>query len=163
MQELELAGGGSGRVVGVNGIAITECAIASERIRLTMTSPFAWTGKPVVVFRRAVAGRKYRVVVNGADLGAYEEKATPREYWFPLQWPSKTAWRLGRIPLIVLGATKRIRALVSNTADKYKAPINTKDGAPLSEMPGWNMTGCTPGLIPGTRADRQPDRQRQGR
>ena len=64
----------SGRAVGVNGIDITECDIAGERIRLSVTSPFAWTRKPVVVFRGAAADRKYRVVVNGADLGAYEEK-----------------------------------------------------------------------------------------
>ena len=31
--------------------------------------------RSVVVFRGAVADRKYRVDVNGADLGAYEEKS----------------------------------------------------------------------------------------
>jgi hypothetical protein len=65
----------SGRAIGVNGIDIKACDITGERIHLTMTSPFAWTRKPVVVFRGAVADRKYRVDVNGADLGAYSEKS----------------------------------------------------------------------------------------
>jgi hypothetical protein len=55
--------------VGVNGIDIAECEIESGRIRLTMTSPFAWARKPLVVFRGA--DRQYRVVVNGEDLGAF--------------------------------------------------------------------------------------------
>ena len=46
----------SRRAVGVNGIDIPECDIAGERIRLTMTSPFAWTRKPVVVFRGVGGG-----------------------------------------------------------------------------------------------------------
>src|SRR5450432_727401 len=65
----------SGRAIGVNGIDITGCEIAGGRIRLTMTSPFAWNRKPVVVFRGAVAARQYRIVVNGADLGAFGEKS----------------------------------------------------------------------------------------
>ena len=80
----------SGRAVGVNGIDIAECDIAGERIRLTMTSPFAWMRKPVVVFRGAVAGRKYRVVVNDTDLGTYEEKSLAAD-WFLRHGQSKTA------------------------------------------------------------------------
>ena len=63
-----------GRAVGVNGIDITECDIAEGRIRLTMTSPFVWTRKPVVVFRGAVAARQYRIVVNGTDVGVFGDK-----------------------------------------------------------------------------------------
>jgi hypothetical protein len=65
----------SGRAVGVNGIDITECDVSGGRIQLTMTSPFAWVRRPVVVFRRAAAARQYRIVVNGADVGAYGEKS----------------------------------------------------------------------------------------
>ncbi len=65
----------SGRAVGVNGIDITQCDIAGGRIRLNMTSPFAWTRKPLVVFRGAEPARQYRIVVNGADLGAFGEKS----------------------------------------------------------------------------------------
>jgi hypothetical protein len=59
----------------VNGIDITECDIAGGRIRLNMTSPFAWTRKPLVVFRGAEPAGQYRIVVNGADLGAFGEKS----------------------------------------------------------------------------------------
>jgi hypothetical protein len=65
----------SGRAVGVNGIDITECDVGGGRIQLTMTSPFAWVRRPVVVFHRAAADRQYRIVVNGADVGAYGEKS----------------------------------------------------------------------------------------
>jgi hypothetical protein len=65
----------SGRTIGVNGIDITKCEIAGWRIRLTMTSPFVWTRKPMVVFRGADAARQYRIVVNGADVGAFGEKS----------------------------------------------------------------------------------------
>ena len=65
----------SARAVGVNGIDVRQCDIGGGRIRLTMTSPFAWVRKPVVVFRNAEASREYRIVVNGADLGAFAEKS----------------------------------------------------------------------------------------
>jgi hypothetical protein len=65
----------SGHAVGVNGIDITECDITNDRIRLTMTSPFAWTRKPVVVFRGVAADRSYRIVVNGAEAGTFGEKS----------------------------------------------------------------------------------------
>ena len=65
----------SGRAVGVNGIDIAECHIAGGQIRVTMTSPFAWARNPVVVFRGASAGRQYRLVVNGADVGSFGDKS----------------------------------------------------------------------------------------
>ena len=65
----------SGRAVGVNGIDITACDVSGGRIQLTMTSPFAWVRRPVVVFHRAAAARQYRIVVNGADVGTYGEKS----------------------------------------------------------------------------------------
>jgi hypothetical protein len=65
----------SGRAVGVNGIDIAECRIADGQIRLTMSSPFSWTRKPVVVVRGAPAGNAYRIFVNGADAGTFGEKS----------------------------------------------------------------------------------------
>ena len=64
----------AGHAVGVNGIDITECNIAGDRIRLGMTSPFRWARKPVVVFRGAAADRRYRLVVNGAEIGVVAGK-----------------------------------------------------------------------------------------
>lgn len=63
----------SGRAVGVNGIDITKVEISGDRISLSMTSPFRWTRQPVVVFRGAEHGRQYRVVVNGLDLGKFDD------------------------------------------------------------------------------------------
>jgi hypothetical protein len=59
------------RAVGVNGIDIRECAIANDEVRLTLSSPFKWTRKPAVAFHGVPAGRRYRVVVNGVDLGVF--------------------------------------------------------------------------------------------
>ncbi len=65
----------AGRAVGVNGIDISEYDNTDGQIRLTMTSPFVWTRKPVVVFRGVEAARQYRIRVNGADVGTFEEKS----------------------------------------------------------------------------------------
>jgi hypothetical protein len=64
----------SGRAVGVNGIDITEYDNTDDQIRLTITSPFVWVRKPVVVFRGVAAARQYRVRVNGVEIGTFGEK-----------------------------------------------------------------------------------------
>jgi hypothetical protein len=65
----------SARAIGVNGIDAARCDVAAGRIELTLTSPFDWARSPVAVFRGAAPGRQYRVVVNGADVGSFEEKS----------------------------------------------------------------------------------------
>jgi hypothetical protein len=65
----------SGRAVGVNGIDVTGCAVANAEVRLTMTSPFPWTRKAILVFHGIPAGRRFRIVVNGEDLGTFGEKS----------------------------------------------------------------------------------------
>jgi len=57
------------RAVGVDGIDVTECRVTSDEIRLGFTSPFHWTRKPVIVFHGAADGKKYRLVVNGTEIG----------------------------------------------------------------------------------------------
>jgi hypothetical protein len=61
----------SGRAVGVNGMDITSLRISGNRISLSMSTPFHWGRRPVVVFRGAEPGRKYRIVVNDSDLGEF--------------------------------------------------------------------------------------------
>jgi len=61
----------SGRAIGVNGMDITGFRISGDRISLSMSSPFHWTRRPVVVFRGAEPGRRYRIVVNDSDLGEF--------------------------------------------------------------------------------------------
>jgi hypothetical protein len=80
----------SGRAVGVNGIDITECDIADGRIRLTMTSPFVWSRRPMVVFRGAAAGRQYRIVVNGAEVGTFQGKSLSAGIPVPVPGPGGT-------------------------------------------------------------------------
>jgi outer membrane protein assembly factor BamB len=41
---------------------------------LTITSPFVWVRKPVVVFRGVAAARQYRVRVNGIEIGTFGER-----------------------------------------------------------------------------------------
>ena len=79
----------SARAVGVNGIDITECDSAGGRIRLTMTSPFAWSRKPVVVFRGVAPDRQYRIVVNGEDVGTFGEKSLSAGIPVPVPGPGK--------------------------------------------------------------------------
>ena len=63
----------SGRAVGVNGIDITAYDNTDGEINLTMTSPFVWARKPVVVFRGVAPARQYRIRVNGAEAGTFGE------------------------------------------------------------------------------------------
>jgi hypothetical protein len=60
----------SGTAVGVNGLDATECVVRGGEIRLRIASPFAWRRSAVLVFRNGDPSESYRVVVNGADLGA---------------------------------------------------------------------------------------------
>lgn len=61
----------AGRGVGVNGLNVTECGVQDGEIRLGLASPFPWRRKPVVVFHGTEPGRRYRVVVNGAEIGSW--------------------------------------------------------------------------------------------
>jgi hypothetical protein len=61
----------AGRGVGVNGLDLTECAVADGQIRLKLASPFAWSRKPVVVFHRTEPARRYRVFLNGIEAGSW--------------------------------------------------------------------------------------------
>ena len=76
----------SGRAVGVNGIDVSACDVSRGRIRLSMTSPFSWARKPVVVFRSVPAG-EYRVVVNGVEIGAFAAEQLARGV--PVSIPEK--------------------------------------------------------------------------
>ena len=62
------------RAIGVNGIDVTAYENTGGNIRLTMTSPFAWRRKPVIVFRGVTEAQQYRIVVNGAEVGAFSGK-----------------------------------------------------------------------------------------
>jgi hypothetical protein len=64
--------------VGVDGLDVTDCAVRGRDIRLGIASPFAWARDAVVVFRGAVEGERYRVVINGADLGGLSGGALAR-------------------------------------------------------------------------------------
>lgn len=81
----------SGRAVGVNGIDLTQCEIAGERIQLTLTSPFPWTRKPVVVFRGA--NRPYRILVNGVDLGEFGKDSLAAGLSVPVPSSAKAVGR----------------------------------------------------------------------
>lgn len=59
------------RAVGVNGINLTHCQVTAGQIRLTMNSPFPWTRPTRVVLRNAEEGKRYRLSVNGRDLGEH--------------------------------------------------------------------------------------------
>jgi len=79
------------RAVGVNGIDVTECEIAGGRIRLTMTSPFSWSRKPILVFRGAEAGKQYDIVVNRADVGVFAEKDLSAGIAAPVPEPARNS------------------------------------------------------------------------
>ncbi len=59
----------AGRGVGVNGLNLTQCTVRDGRIELTLSSPFAWQRNATVVFRHAEPDCRYRLFINGADLG----------------------------------------------------------------------------------------------
>ena len=59
----------AGRGVGVNGLNLTNCTVRDGRIELTLSSPFAWQRNATVVFRHAEPDCRYRLFINGADLG----------------------------------------------------------------------------------------------
>jgi hypothetical protein len=59
----------AGRSVGVNGLNLTQCTVRDGRIELKLFSPFVWHRQPTIVFHRAERNRRYRLIVNGADLG----------------------------------------------------------------------------------------------
>ena len=71
----------AGRAVGVDGLDVTGCTVKDGEIRLLFASPFAWRRAPVFAFHRLEPLRSYRVVANGADLGAWRgddlEKGIP--------------------------------------------------------------------------------------
>jgi hypothetical protein len=64
----------SGRAVGVNGLDLGDCRVDGDRIGFSMTSPFDWTEKPVIVFRGGDASLRYRILVNGREAGAWSCK-----------------------------------------------------------------------------------------
>jgi len=64
----------SGRAVGVNGIDVKASRRLADGMELTYTSPFAWARQPVVVFHGGEPGRRYRVIVNGKELGVFAGK-----------------------------------------------------------------------------------------
>jgi hypothetical protein len=70
------------RGVGVNGVNVSRCAVHDNQIELELYMPFAWTRRPVVVFRRAEPTRRYRVLLNGAEAGSW--KGTDLEKGIPL-------------------------------------------------------------------------------
>lgn len=57
--------------VGVNGLNITETSVSSGRIALRVASPYGWSRSPVIVFRGAEPGRRYRLQVNGRAAGEF--------------------------------------------------------------------------------------------
>jgi len=59
------------RGVGVNGLNLTECRVAGDRITLELSSPFGWKRKPVVVCRGAAQDRRYALAVNGTAAGSF--------------------------------------------------------------------------------------------
>ena len=69
------------RGVGVNGLNIGDCSIQKGRIHLSVSSPFKWERRPVVIFRRTEPSRIYQVEVNGAEAGSWRgedlEKGIP--------------------------------------------------------------------------------------
>ena len=71
----------AGRAVGVNGLNVVRCAVRGGRIRLEISTPFAWTRQPVVVFRRTEPARRYQILLNGSEagtwIGADLEKGVP--------------------------------------------------------------------------------------
>ena len=64
----------AGRGVGVNGLDLTDCAVAEGRIAFKLRTPLAWPRKAIVVFRNAAPGTKYRLLVNGEESGPYTAK-----------------------------------------------------------------------------------------
>ena len=74
----------AGRAVGVNGLDAAACTVEGGDIRITLTSPFAWSRPPVLAFHRCEPGRRYRVIVNGAELGAWPGAGLERGIPVPL-------------------------------------------------------------------------------
>lgn len=63
----------SSRGVGVNGLNMTSCQVSKGKIALEISSPFAWSRKPVVAFHGAAPGRRYAVTVNGTAVGTFDK------------------------------------------------------------------------------------------
>jgi hypothetical protein len=68
----------AGVAVGVNGIDVPECGVRDGEISLRLTSPFRWSRPPVAVFRRCDPTRRYRVRIDGIDLGEIRGDALAR-------------------------------------------------------------------------------------
>jgi len=58
----------------VNGLNLTDCVVQSDDIQMRLESPFTWRRQAVLVFRRAEPARRYRVIVNGAEIGTWSGK-----------------------------------------------------------------------------------------
>jgi hypothetical protein len=65
----------AGVAVGVNGIDVAQCSVRDGEISLRLTSPFRWSRPPVAVFRRCDPNRRFRVRINGIDLGKIQGDA----------------------------------------------------------------------------------------
>jgi hypothetical protein len=61
----------AGRAVGVNGINVTACQVEAGHVNLAMNSPYAWARPSRVVLRNAAAGQRYRLSINGRELGEH--------------------------------------------------------------------------------------------
>ena len=59
------------RGVGVNGLNLTECQLAGDKLSLKLSSPFDWKRKPVVVLRGAAPEKRYTLVINEAVVGSF--------------------------------------------------------------------------------------------
>lgn len=57
--------------VGVNGLDLTGLRISDGSVEFTLTSPFSWARKPVVVVRGTPPGKEPRIVVNGEEVGTF--------------------------------------------------------------------------------------------
>ncbi len=64
----------AGRGVGSNGLDLTDCAVAEGRITFNLRSPLTWPRKATVVFRNAAPDAKYRLVINGDEIGSHTGK-----------------------------------------------------------------------------------------
>ncbi|MGD0088459.1 MAG: hypothetical protein ABSE73_00935 [Planctomycetota bacterium] len=59
------------RGVGVNGLDLTECQLAGDKLALKLSSPFDWPRKPVLMLRGAAPEKRYTLVINEAVVGTF--------------------------------------------------------------------------------------------
>ena len=64
----------AGRCAGVNGLNILDVSIKDKTIALKVESPYAWSRKPVFVFRGAASADSYSVSINGSQAQVYSGK-----------------------------------------------------------------------------------------